>query len=451
MKFVVRLFSRASAKLIWLSGGLLLGVLWGCFLDKTAGTSSGAENPELVVSFSEGGGPIAVTGNLELYESTQNPVLSPDPVFSVSLDNSSRVVIPSHMLEVIGNGDSTLARVSAKTAPRHFNLVLRADRYGGILQGFSYDKTNKIILKENKTVDSEVPFPLKTLFNSSWKVAGAQTSGAVVFLFIPGSPYKALVKDSLFEIKYLPEGNYAGRLLTDSGWVYTLKNSLQTGTDQTAIPDKVEKQVDADAVNLLLPKDTVPRMTSSNRYFVIEDTVMSSILISDICEAANHSGAMVRVLDSIQISLRDTDSAAAREWKYIPWSELDESEILRSKKITFYSIQYDSGWEGTHEIKLRDEWRNCAATKAPNTDMHLDSLYLFYMDTWKLKRILYFPLRKIDTLLVKAVPAGPGAHPDTIMLRRVPPDPQQSNPPDSLVIRQWNLGDSAWSDTLWIN
>ena len=72
---------------------VLMALLWACTDNPSgdlAGTSSGVDNPKIIVSFRDSvGKPMRVTGTLSLFVADQNPAVDAVPIIALNVNNSS--------------------------------------------------------------------------------------------------------------------------------------------------------------------------------------------------------------------------------------------------------------------------------------------------------------------------------------------------------------------------
>jgi hypothetical protein len=127
---------RAAA---WTAAAAL--ALSGC-IDRLAGTSVGTGNPtEIQVAFRDStGAPVAVTGSLQVYASTQIPVpgFAPNPLLTVDVAGASSASLKAEAFQ--GLADSLWPKGSIDSGAYEFNVVVAGGTQGAVLRGFSFRK-----------------------------------------------------------------------------------------------------------------------------------------------------------------------------------------------------------------------------------------------------------------------------------------------------------------------
>lgn len=115
--------------------------LAGC-VERLAGTSVGTGNPtEIQVAFRDStGAPVAVTGALQVYASTQIPVpgFAPNPLLTVDVAGASSASLKAEAFR--GLADSLWPKGSIDSGAYAFNVVVAGGTQGAILRGFSFRK-----------------------------------------------------------------------------------------------------------------------------------------------------------------------------------------------------------------------------------------------------------------------------------------------------------------------
>ena len=131
--------SHALQAVAWVAAAAL--ALAGC-LDRIAGTSVGTGNPtEIQVAFRDStGAPVAVTGSLQVYASTQIPVpgFAPSPLLTVDVAGASLASLKAEAFESLA--DSLWPKGSVDSGAYAFNVVVAGQTQGAILRGFSFRK-----------------------------------------------------------------------------------------------------------------------------------------------------------------------------------------------------------------------------------------------------------------------------------------------------------------------
>lgn len=218
--------------------GLLLA---SCEETRLAGTSSGVDNPQLTVGFrDETGDALQVTGELAVYARDQNPALDPRPLWIIPVRNATAATLTGGDFRKIRevsvqrsghafakSGASSSA--SADTAVTAFNLLLRTqDRTGALLMELRHDPVAGSVSRAGGPAVSQVdahPIPL-VRYEARLARKYAAEPGRV---YVPGTPFVATLVDSAFAIGELPPGVFPMRTLTADGYVYPIRDSLNTG------------------------------------------------------------------------------------------------------------------------------------------------------------------------------------------------------------------------------
>ncbi len=197
--------------------------LSACIEESTvAGGSSGVDNPQIEVAFtSSTGTSVTATGSLSIYSANQNPALDPNPIVQVHLDNDSSIQLSSQdFLPTDSGGD---------TAQAYNVLLIGDDSTGALLQSLTYNPKTRKFSAGGDSV-SKIRMPLVPLVNY---VSSLQQNGInPERVFIPGTPFQAVVVDSGFTFSQIPAGSFPLRLITDSGIELQLPDSLNTQNTQ---------------------------------------------------------------------------------------------------------------------------------------------------------------------------------------------------------------------------
>lgn len=188
----------------------LLG-LYACTSDNSvAGGSSEVDNPQVVVAFvNTTGSAVSTTGSLGVYLAGQSPALNPDPVVEIQLNGTDSIRLTASMLSAAGVADSI----------RSFNLYLRGnDSTGSFFQNISYDPVTKKFSRNDTGDIKRVSLTVSPLLRSESVLKGvvADSSG-LNRIIIPGSPFQAVVVDSVFVFEEIPSGVYTVHVLSPDG------------------------------------------------------------------------------------------------------------------------------------------------------------------------------------------------------------------------------------------
>ncbi|MDB5106835.1 MAG: hypothetical protein JWP91_4524 [Fibrobacteres bacterium] len=217
------------------------------------GTSSGVDNPELTVAFTDpSGAALRVTGDLDVYAQDQNPAVDPEPLVTVKIRNSSFTNITGDDFARIQTAAAKQAgtaqakagavataawepvyRTGDSSATR-FNLILRTqDRTGSLALGFRYDSSAKAFSRAGGAI-KRIDLRPRPLVRYTARVSREPIHGDGGRMFVPGTPFQATLVDSVFVIDDMPEGLFPLRLLAADGKVYPVTDSLNT-SDSTLV------------------------------------------------------------------------------------------------------------------------------------------------------------------------------------------------------------------------
>jgi hypothetical protein len=197
-----------------------------CVFERHAGTSSTA----LTVSFRDSGGPVRLTGDVELYCEAQNPWTAPS--LSNTLKDAEHWVLDSlrldslfHALKASGPGNGGIPSGSTGFT---FNILVR-DRMnrGGILANLKYDSAGRTISDSIGVLDS-ASVNLVPLVDACGFL-DADTDGSPFAVFTRGAPYTAAVaaESNLFVFHGLIPGTFSLRVVDSSGAVFGIPERLQ--------------------------------------------------------------------------------------------------------------------------------------------------------------------------------------------------------------------------------
>jgi hypothetical protein len=208
-------------------------VLQGCGLgsDRVAGTSSGVDNPQLTVAFIDSnGGMQRVTGTLSLYREDQNPALDIQPLASLKLENTTFVNLSG--LDFDRNSHQALTKMMASVTAAldttvKFNILLRTDgQQGALAIGLTYDGNKHSFAYSNDSTLKRFELIPKPLRKVQATLAHNLKGTGPDRIFIPGTPYLAVLVDSVFEIDDVPEGSFALKVLTGEGKIVSVLQQL---------------------------------------------------------------------------------------------------------------------------------------------------------------------------------------------------------------------------------
>ncbi len=203
-------FVWRSALAVALFVAALLGVN-ACTSDSAvAGGSSEVDNPQVLVAFvSPTGTAVTTTGSLGVYLTGQSPALDPDPVVEIKLNGTDSIRLTASMLSDAGVADSV----------RSFNLYLRGDDSTGcFFQSISYNPLTKKFSHNDSGEVTRVALTVSPLLRSESVLKGSVSdSTGLTRIIITGSPFQAVIVDSVFVFEEIPSGVYTVHLLTPDG------------------------------------------------------------------------------------------------------------------------------------------------------------------------------------------------------------------------------------------
>jgi hypothetical protein len=223
--------SPAIQAVAWLAAAAL--ALAGCD-GLLAGTSVGTGNPtEIQVAFRDStGAPVAVTGSLQVYASTQIPVpgFAPNPLLTVDVAGASSASLKAEAFR--GLADSLWPKGSIDSGARKFNVVLIGRKEGFVLSGFRFQKAaegfspraedDKAAWTGVKAVINGVVAPLDTLVGSVDTSTFSQNWSYHLFLY--GTGFESKIEKGKYRFSGLPRGRYQSDVI------------LLPGTDWTDAP-----------------------------------------------------------------------------------------------------------------------------------------------------------------------------------------------------------------------
>jgi hypothetical protein len=426
---------------LMLSGCALILFISSCL--KTAGTTTGTDNPEIAVSFIDGDSPKAVTGQLSIYHPDQNTAVNPDPLLSYFVNASESCSIPKEDLEALTVSDPVLVKKSSGSLA--FNLVLEAGEIGGIIRGLTYEAQTRQLYMEESEIENALEFPVGALGSSDGIIEGLPAGEVSFYLYVPGTPYVSAVQQEGYTLVSLPEEQFIAMVITDQGNIYGFTDSIAPGDSMVMRIHSREGNIPPDSV----PQDTVLRLMSTISLPVLYDTVFSSIWISELCDLADHPHSLMYMHGASIIDIQGQDTV----WEYsqdaVTWAQLLLHELLSSKKILFSSYFIDSVWVTSTRTEEQHEKTSCNIHKEPNPYVRLDSAYFLKENSWELEYQLYFTGLEIDTIGVNGIVTDSTGPIDTVLIYSLPPEFLSPEMDDTLHINTWRQGDQAWSDTTW--
>lgn len=192
-----------------------------CMTDNVAVGSSEVDNPQIMVAFVDTTGmAILTTGSLGIYLADQSPALNPDPLVEIQLTGTA----------VCSLSAATLAAAGLTDSARSYNLYYKGnDSTGSFLQNISYDPVTKTFSRPDSAAITGVRLTLTPLIRSESVVkGGASDSTGVNRVIIPGSPFQAVLVDSVFVFEEIPSGVYTVHVVTPGGAEIPLPEQVDT-------------------------------------------------------------------------------------------------------------------------------------------------------------------------------------------------------------------------------
>jgi hypothetical protein len=196
--------------------------LAGCD-DRVAGTSVGTGNPtEIQVGFRDSSGaPVAMTGTLKVYASTQIPVegFAPDPLLSMQVEGATSATLKAEAFQALA--DSLWPKESVEGGTRKFNLVLIGSNKGFVLSGFGVGKaadgfspragddiaawsgTKANVTAVLSPLDSLSGSVDTTTFTAKWDY----------HLFVYGTGFASKIVKGRYSLAGVPRGRYQGDII----------------------------------------------------------------------------------------------------------------------------------------------------------------------------------------------------------------------------------------------
>jgi hypothetical protein len=234
------------------------------------GGTTGVDNPGLArlpVDFRDAAGhPAAVQGMLEIYDREHNPAVDSGPLLRVAVGNDAGVILTGEEFDRIGSarmakyaganwkraagaGRNAAAGGAAGGAALmdgadsliRFNLVFRSGTASGaVATGLSYDPVAKVFRLDSAVAGDAVRLTPRPLLRFAARIRSGAIPGPGR-VFLPGTPFQATLVDSDFALQGLPEGRFGMRLLGDQGYVYAVRETLDTRAvgPFTAEPDPI--------------------------------------------------------------------------------------------------------------------------------------------------------------------------------------------------------------------
>ncbi len=206
------------------------------------GGTTGVDNPGLTslpVDFrDQAGGPALVQGSLEIYDWDHNPAVRSEPLLRLEVQNRSGLQLAAADFDRIHAARALKAAAASQarsTGPAgsdsliRFNLVFRSgSASGAVATGLSYDPVRKVFGLDSPGPAAGVRMLPKPLIRFAARIHRDAGTGDPGRIFLPGTPFQATLIDSDFALQNLPEGRFGMRLLDGGGYVYAVRETLDT-------------------------------------------------------------------------------------------------------------------------------------------------------------------------------------------------------------------------------
>jgi len=352
-------------------------MLGGC----AGGTSSEVGNPSLTLQFRVQGKPVAVNGYLTLVAAGSNPEFyyerpadgtTPDSIqVSVDADSGpSTLKIPgvqSYTLEwdqlamdMFPRYPLTLFKTAATSpALNAFNVILRSSGSGS-LNGWLASVHGDSAGYHTDAGDSGTEFVIDLTpgHRCTGVVDTASPAGKPLALFVPGSPYYALVHAGRFEFVDLPAGRLPLRWINADGRVFAVPESLGlAGGGETpldySLPDTVHAGERMDSVAMPDPPPTLsPPVASPAGRYAFSDSVVVAL-------SADAGATVYYTLDGT------TPTKKSKPY--------EKPLILRSS-ATLLAIAYEAGFQPSPVVMNNYELVPARPVITPGAGSYIDSV-----------------------------------------------------------------------------
>ncbi len=413
---------------------LAISLLWAILScnPQTAGTSSGTENPEIVLSFSENNTSTLANGELQLFASSQNIIIDPEPLARFAVSNDSELVISIDSMENILES-SQLIPLEEESLSSSFNFVFRENQRGGFVGGLTFSKGKGHIERNGLTLDVlEIPLKMTDIYNG--ELILNEPWEDPIFIYIPGTDVKSNVESNNFEVDGLVELDSA-RIMMRSGKIFKVVEPKITGDSLVVDNLSYEDSVD---IRDLGYAPTISRFT------MLQDTVTAPVVLNSPCELVDYPKYLLDYIPTERIdpqrpgSFSDTGTVT---WDAILW-KLD---------IRGYDFFLDfSSSDGGMPIRVFYEFVPpqpiCRITQfAENVIM--DSAYVIHPQSFENLGKINFTGLVIDTLRSSFY----SVEDTTSLPGRISSPPANWPPPFATKMETWDWveGDSIRSDTLY--
>ncbi|MEO7426486.1 MAG: FN3 associated domain-containing protein [Fibrobacteria bacterium] len=257
---------------------------WLALLGCVGGTSTGADNPELVLQVRQDGKPIAFTGYVQFFAENSNPeffALPPedgagtditiqyDDCATFKRKGENSISISARCVERLMNEHPYLPLPKSSAAAARgaqvpdFNIVLTGmDSTTGLLTGIHVDTASGYFRDREGNPDT-----LTVSISRGQTYAGAvdtaTDAGPALGLFVPGTAFFAAVHGDSFTFADIPEGRFPLRWVSTDGRVYAMPDSLGMEWTQPLQPGE---RIDSIRIPPSVPTLALPEADPRGRY-----------------------------------------------------------------------------------------------------------------------------------------------------------------------------------------
>lgn len=272
------------------------------------GTTSTGGNPGIVLEFRREGKPAAFAGSLHLVAAASDPEFyyeppddgtTPPPRFGLAdgyngpatilVSGESTYLIPWELLKISLFPRERLPLPKAAAAARSlrdsalpdFNIIVRtsggsSEALGGWVPALRQEPGGF----RSAEGDSGRRFVIE--LEPGHRVAGSvdSSSGPPLALYVPGTPFYAMVHAGRFEFVDLPLGRFPLRWITAAGLVYAVRDSLIVGAGDPAsatlsVPLRAGERLDSVALPEPYPTLAPPEALPPGQYTFSDSVVVS--------------------------------------------------------------------------------------------------------------------------------------------------------------------------------
>jgi hypothetical protein len=275
--------SRAGiANAVWIA---VASAAWLALSGCLGGTSTGADNPELVLQVRQEGKPIAFTGYVQFFAENSNPeffALPPEdgaenPDITIQYDDcatftrkgENSISISARCVERLMNEHAYLPLPKSSAAAGRgaqvpdFNIVLTGmDSTTGLLTGIHVDTVSGDFRDRDGNPDT-LTVSISRGQTYTGAIDTATDAGPALGLFVPGTAFFAAVHGDSFTFADIPEGRLPLRWVSTDGHVYAMPDSL--GMEWTR-PLQPGERIDSIRIPASVPTLAPPEADPPGRY-----------------------------------------------------------------------------------------------------------------------------------------------------------------------------------------